>query len=144
MRDQSHKRHIVKAITWRIIGTLDTMLLAWWISGNPVIGMKVGLAEILTKIGLYYVHERIWFRVNLSNNGVLLESRKRHLAKTVTWRLVGTLDTMLLAWWISGNPLIGLQVGLAEIVTKMVLYYFHERVWFRINFGLSNRKEENE
>lgn len=144
MRDQSHKRHLVKALTWRIIGTLDTMLLTWWISGNPLMGMKVGLAEILTKIVLYYIHERIWYKVNVSKTGVLLESRKRHLAKTVTWRMVGTLDTMLLAWWISGNPVIGLQVGLAEIITKMVLYYFHERIWFRIDFGLSKRKGKNE
>ncbi len=144
MRDQSHKRHIVKAITWRIIGTIDTMLLAWWISGNSLIGVKVVLVEVLTKIGLYYVHERVWYKVNLSKDGMLLESRKRHLAKTVTWRLVGTLDTMLLTWWISGDPLIGLQVGLAEVLTKMVLYYFHERAWFRINYGLPKRKEKNE
>lgn len=40
--DTSHKRHIAKAITWRIIGTLDTMALAWLISGNPLTGVKVG------------------------------------------------------------------------------------------------------
>ena len=69
------------------------------------------------------------------------QSRKRHLAKTITWRIVGTLDTILLSWLITGNPWTGLKIGLAEVITKMVLYYFHERVWFKINLskkGIAN------
>lgn len=142
MKDNSHKRHIAKAVTWRIVGTIDTMLLAWLISGDPMIGLKVGFAEVITKMALYYVHERIWFKVNLAKDGRILESRKRHIAKTITWRFVGTIDTMVLAWFISGNPLIGMKVGLAEVVTKMVLYYLHERAWYRSNFGLPKREEQ--
>jgi uncharacterized membrane protein len=139
MKDNSPKRHIAKTITWRLIGTLDTVILSWIISGNPFVGLKVGLAEVLTKMLLYYFHERLWFKVNLTKDGVLLESRKRHLAKTLTWRTIGTLDTMLLAWIISGDPMMGFQIGLAEVITKMLLYYLHERVWYRINFGLNQR-----
>ena len=68
--------------------------------------------------------------------------RKRHIAKTITWRIVGTMDTMLLGWLISGNPLIGLKIGLLELITKMVLYYFHERIWYRSNFGVNRKKDE--
>ncbi|MEM1003088.1 MAG: DUF2061 domain-containing protein [Bacteroidota bacterium] len=139
MKDNSPKRHLAKTITWRIIGTLDTILLSWIISGNPFVGLKVGFAEVATKMLLYYLHERVWFKVNLSKVGVVLESRKRHLAKTFTWRTVGTLDTMLLAWLISGDPMIGFQIGLAEVVTKMLLYYLHERAWYKIDFGLAKR-----
>src|SRR5690554_8237640 len=71
---------------------------------------------------------------------MLGRSRKRHIAKTITWRLVGTIDTILLSWLITGNPLTGLKIGLAEVSTKMILYYLHERVWFKIN--LSKRSEE--
>ena len=69
------------------------------------------------------------------------DSRKRHLAKTVTWRIVGTIDTVLLAWTISGNPFTGFKIGAAEVITKMILYYFHERTWYKINFGLDRREE---
>ncbi|MBF01564.1 DUF2061 domain-containing protein [Flavobacterium coralii] len=144
MSGNSHKRHIAKAVTWRILGTIDTMVLAWIISGDPMIGLKVGLAEVLTKMVLYYLHERIWFRVNLSKNGKLLESRKRHLAKAVTWRFFGTIDTMLLAWLISGSPVVGMKVGLTEVITKIALYYLHERVWYRINFGLPQRTKDEQ
>tara|TARA_R100000008_G_C3547425_1_gene148370 strand:+ start:389 stop:616 length:228 start_codon:yes stop_codon:yes gene_type:complete len=57
-------------------------------------------------------------------------ARKRHIAKTITWRIVGTLDTMLLGWLVSGDPMIGLKVGMLELFTKMVLYYLHERAWY--------------
>ena len=144
MSGNSHKRHIAKAVTWRILGTIDTMVLAWIISGDQMIGLKVGLAEVLTKMVLYYLHERIWFRVNLSKNGKLLESRKRHLAKAVTWRFFGTIDTMLLAWLISGSPVVGMKVGLTEVITKIALYYLHERVWYRINFGLPQRTKDEQ
>lgn len=134
-----YKRHIAKSITWRIVGTIDTILLSWLVTGNPLTGLKIGLAEVITKMLLYYFHERIWFNVKagVTKTG---DSRKRHLAKTITWRIVGTVDTMLLAWVISGDPMVGLQVGLAEVVTKMILYYFHERAWYKVDFGLENRK----
>ena len=70
--------------------------------------------------------------------------RKRHLAKTISWRIIGTMDTMLLGWIISGNPMIGVKVGLAELVTKMVLYYFHERIWYKTKFGIINNTHNNE
>jgi len=119
------------------------MLLAWVISGNPMIGLQVGFAEVVTKMILYYLHERVWFKINLSKGGKILESRKRHISKAVTWRFFGTMDTMLLAWLISGNPLIGMKIGIAEVFTKMALYYVHERIWYRTNFGLPQR-ERNE
>ncbi len=140
MKDNSYKRHLAKTITWRIVGTIDTILLSWLITGNPLTGLKIGFAEVFTKMILYYLHERVWFKINLSKDGKVLESKKRHIAKTVTWRFVGTMDTMTLAWLISGNPLTGLKIGFAEVITKMLLYYLHERVWYKVNYGLDNRK----
>lgn len=67
--------------------------------------------------------------------------KKRHLAKAITWRLVGTLDTMLLGWLISGDIKVGASIGLLELVTKMILYYVHERAWYKSDFGVD--KPEN-
>ncbi|AFL82380.1 putative membrane protein [Aequorivita sublithincola DSM 14238] len=122
-----------------MVGTLDTILLSWFITGNPWTGLKIGLAEVFTKMILYYFHERVWFKINLSKKGIVRESRKRHIFKTLTWRGVGTLDTMLLSWLVTGNPLIGLKIGLSELLTKMILYYLHERVWYRMDYGLESR-----
>jgi len=67
-------------------------------------------------------------------------SHKRHILKTITWRIVGTIDTILLGWLVSGDPTIGLSVGGAELITKMGLYYLHERVWYKIDFGVKRKK----
>ena len=72
-------------------------------------------------------------------------SLKRHLAKTITWRIVGTIDTMVIGWIITGNAVMGVKIGGIEVVTKMILYFFHERIWYRSNLGLPHRKtEQNE
>ena len=63
-------------------------------------------------------------------------SHKRHIAKTITWRIVGTIDTMLLGWLITGDPMVGIKVGGLELFTKMLLYYFHERAWYKSKFGV--------
>ena len=71
-------------------------------------------------------------------------SRKRHILKTITWRIVGTLDTMILSWIITGSLKIGMAIGGVEVITKMVLYYFHERAWYNFsNYGLKNKNENN-
>ncbi len=67
-------------------------------------------------------------------------SRKRHLLKTISWRIIGTLDTMVLSWIITGSLKIGLTIGGVEVITKMVLYYFHERIWYRFSkFGVNKK-----
>ena len=64
-------------------------------------------------------------------------SYKRHIAKTISWRIIGTLDTILLSWLVTGNWKMGLTIGGVEVITKMVLYFFHERAWYKLSkFGL--------
>lgn len=62
--------------------------------------------------------------------------RIRHILKSVTWRLIGTIDTVFLGWLITGDLELGLKIGGVEVITKMILYYFHERIWYKyIRFG---------
>jgi len=67
-------------------------------------------------------------------------NKLRHIAKTATWRIIGTIDTMIVAWVVSGDPLLGLSIGGVEVFTKMILYYFHERIWYKIDFGIKDRE----
>lgn len=61
---------------------------------------------------------------------------KRHLLKSITWRVVGTIDTILIGTFVTGKPAIGLQIGGIELITKILLYFFHERLWVRVRYGL--------
>ena len=62
-------------------------------------------------------------------------SRTRSILKTISWRIVGTLDTIALGWVITGDPTVGLKVGGLELITKFILYYIHERLWLKNKYG---------
>lgn len=67
---------------------------------------------------------------------------KRHIVKAITWRIVGTIDTMIIAGLLTGNWKIGVSIGGVEVITKMVLYYLHERFWYRfVKFGVDNDED---
>jgi len=65
--------------------------------------------------------------------------RKRHFAKAITWRVVGTVDTVLISWFISGDLLVGASIGGFELITKTILYYLHERTWYKFNYGVEKK-----
>lgn len=68
-------------------------------------------------------------------------SYKRHIAKTISWRVIGTLDTIILSGIITGSWTTGLAIGGVEVFTKMILYFIHERLWYKLsNFGLEKNK----
>ena len=63
-------------------------------------------------------------------------TRRRSVAKSISWRTLGSLDTFVLAFLITGRFTWGVSIAGAEVLTKMVLYYVHERAWAYIGWGL--------
>jgi uncharacterized membrane protein len=64
-------------------------------------------------------------------------SAKRHLAKTISYRIISTAVGFLIMWWATGNITFGAAFGVAELLYKPIQYYIHERIWYRfIKFGL--------
>ena len=53
-------RSIVKSISWRVIGTLDTVLISWLVTGEVTLALSIGSIELFTKMFLYFLHERLW------------------------------------------------------------------------------------
>ena len=127
------KRHIAKSFSWRLIGTLDTLVFSWLITGDLSEGLSISGITTLTKLVWYYMHERLWY------NSLITDSNKRHILKTFSWRGIGTVDTIFFGWLITGNPLTGLKIGVIETLSKMLLYYGHEKLWYRIDYGLDQR-----
>ncbi len=128
---ESHFRSVIKGISWRIVGTIDTIILSFFLTGHLSIALKIGFTEVITKVALFYLHERAWLWGMKGKDQSPLVS----FVKAVSWRTIGTIDTMLLAWFYSGNPLTGLKVGAAEVFTKIALYYIHERLWHKVPIG---------
>jgi len=68
--------------------------------------------------------------------------RKRHLFKAITWRIIASLTSFFLAWGVTGNIKAGLSIGAADVVIKFILYYIHERAWYKSNWGVHNKNDK--
>jgi len=126
----SHARAVAKGVTWRVIGTIDTFLWSWLITHEPVNSNSIASTEIFTKIALFYLHERFWRVLKFAPN-----SHLRSLVKAVSWRVVGSLDTFILSLIFTGSGQYAISIASAEALTKIALYYVHERAWRRVRWG---------
>jgi len=61
---EGHSRSLLKAISWRITGTLDTFVISFFVTGKPAIAGSIAATELLTKVALFYGHERLWAKIN--------------------------------------------------------------------------------
>jgi uncharacterized membrane protein len=67
----------------------------------------------------------------------MIVERKRHIAKTISYRILSTIIGFLLMWLISGSIKVGAAFGVAELIYKPIQYYIHERIWYKfIKYGL--------
>ncbi|MEQ8924635.1 MAG: DUF2061 domain-containing protein, partial [Fulvivirga sp.] len=130
----TYYRSLTKAITWRVIGTLDTIILSYIILGDTSLAMSIGFTELATKTLLFFLHERVWNKFRWKGGAVA--SHLRSITKSISWRVVGTVDTILIAIIYTHNPIAAFTIGGIETSTKIVLYYLHERVWHKIKWGI--------
>jgi len=126
----SHGRALAKAVTWRAVGTLDTFVWSWLITGHPGAAGAIATLETFTKIFLFYLHERAWRLLPWAPDAHL-----RSLIKAVSWRAVGSLDTFILSLLVTGNARHAASIAVVEVLTKIILYYLHERAWRRVPWG---------
>jgi sulfate adenylyltransferase large subunit len=78
-----------------------------------------------------------WRRLNASRLALASasDSRTRSVAKTLSWRAAGSIDTFVVTFVITGSTVFAGSVALTEVVTKVVFYYFHERIWSFVSWG---------
>lgn len=60
---EQHRRSLLKAVSWRATGTVDTILVSLLVTGRLKLAVSIGCIELFTKIVLYYLHERVWNRI---------------------------------------------------------------------------------
>jgi uncharacterized membrane protein len=132
-------RSFAKAVSWRFVGSMDTFILSYLVTGNAVWAVSIASLEAVTKIALYYLHERVWRAVRWGRNEH--GHHARALVKGATWRAVATLDTFSLSWFVTGH--IGKAGAIAsfETVTKIALFYIHEQLWARLPWGRAEAAE---
>jgi uncharacterized membrane protein len=131
-RDDAHLRSLVKGASWRAVGTADTFLISFFVTGEPFKAGSIAGIETFTKIALFYLHERLWGVIPFGRTG---EAHWRSFTKAVSWRLIGSLDTFIISFFVTGELRYAVSIASIEALTKIILYYFHERVWRVIAWG---------
>ncbi|MER8955561.1 DUF2061 domain-containing protein [Mesorhizobium sp. M0833] len=64
-----------------------------------------------------------------------MDTHSRSFVKALSWRVTGTIDTMIISLVVTGSIKLAAAIGLTEVVTKSLLYYLHERAWLKIPYG---------
>ncbi|HEY5412720.1 MAG TPA: DUF2061 domain-containing protein [Caulobacteraceae bacterium] len=125
-----HARALAKGVSWRIVGTLDTFIWSLLITKQAFSAGSIASLETITKIALFYGHERLWRLIRWAP-----DSHLRSIIKAVSWRLIGSFDTFMLSLLVTGSAKYAVSIATAEALTKIVLYYLHERAWRLVRWG---------
>lgn len=146
---ERRRRSLVKGITWRVFATADTVFLALIFTGSVGAALSIGGLELITKTLWYYFHERAWIYATPGPESRFYkrlgaDAHARSIIKAATWRAIGALDTFLIALLITGHLLVSTSIGGTELVTKIGLYYLHERLWLHVRWGRIEARIEHE
>lgn len=74
-------------------------------------------------------------KIKRSNLKLVRDRPLKSVLKAITWRLVGTADTILISYLLTGKAIIAFSIGSIEVFTKMFLYFIHERLWEQLRWG---------
>ena len=136
-RSDAHFRSIAKAVSWRIVGSLDTFIISLLWTGSLGSAGAIASIESVTKIILFYLHERGWSRLlwGAGKNATPRDAHVRSFTKAVSWRALGTLDTFIISSFVTHSLFSASKIAGTETVTKIGLYYLHERAWALAPWG---------
>jgi uncharacterized membrane protein len=127
------KRSLVKTVTWRLIGSMDTFVVSYIVTGTFEAALKIGGIGLCTKMIMYFVHELVWNKRKKKELTV-----KRSFFKTMTWRMIGSLDTFVISFFVLETLATAATIGGIGFFTKSILYFFHERAWSKVKWLKSN------
>ena len=127
------KRSLVKTVTWRLIGSMDTFVVSYIVTGTFEAAFMIGGIGLFTKMIMYFVHELVWNK--RKKEGL---TAKRSFFKTMTWRMIGSLDTFIISLFVLETVATAATIGGIGFFTKSTLYFLHERVWSKVKWLKTN------
>ena len=142
LNGETKRRSVVKALTWRVLASLDTVIIAYFVTGGQWDqALAIGGFEVITKMIIYFFHERAWNRTKWGKkvgdvpNAKTADRKRRSVVKATTWSILGSLDTFILAQLFTKSIKHASSIAIIELFTKPVLYFIHERFWNQLMWG---------
>jgi len=136
---ETQKRSIIKTVTIRVLFSLSHLVNGFIVSGSWVIGAQIlGIAAVVNML-LHWGHERAWDWVQWNrkpgNNSMFQDGQPRTISKSITWRILITINNFLIPYITTGSWQTAVAFLTIATVMNVVIYYVHERVWNKINWG---------
>ena len=139
----SKNRSFLKSISYRIVGFVNTFLISFLVinvgtdENAFIYPLYLALLVLVIKTIAYYLHERFW---NIFDFGRLNKTviKMRSFFKALTWRIVESTITLISAILITSNLDWTLSIVIYEFINGILIYYVHERIWNKVNWGRSN------
>ena len=136
-------RSLIKSISYRVIGFVNTFLISFLVINDGVnektikYSLYLALLVLIIKAITYYFHERFW---NIFDFGRLNKtvSKMRSILKALTWRIAASTITLISAILITSNLDWTKSIVIYEFINGILIYYVHERIWNRVNWGRTN------
>ena len=136
-------RSLIKSISYRVIGFVNTFLISFLVINDGVndktikYSLYLALLVLIIKAITYYFHERFW---NIFDFGRLNKtvSKMRSILKALTWRIAASTITLISATLITSNLDWTKSIVIYEFINGILIYYVHERIWNRLNWGRTN------
>ena len=136
-------RSLIKSISYRVIGFVNTFLISFLVINDGInektikYSLYLALLVLIIKAITYYLHERLW---NIFDFGRLNKTviKMRSFFKALTWRIVASTITLISAILITSNLDWTKSIVIYEFINGILIYYVHERIWNRLNWGRIN------
>jgi hypothetical protein len=137
--DERQKRSIAKTLTLRILVSFSHLINGFIVSGSWIIGSQIlGIAAVANMI-LHWAHERAWNRAQWNrqpkDNLLFLDGQPRTISKSITWRILITINNFMIPFIVTGSWKAAAAFLTIATIINVVLYYAHERVWNKVNWG---------
>ena len=135
---EDHVRSITKTLTVRVCFTLSHILNGFIVTGSLMMGIQIATFATLINMILFWSHERIWnyFQWNRTSKNPLMfkEGHPRTISKSVTWRILITINNFAIPYFTTGSWQTALTFATIATFLNIAVYYFHERVWNSIRW----------
>ena len=131
---ESKKRTIAKTATFKVMAMTVGYFTALFFTGSKETAFYVLVANSITTLLGFYIHERVWAKFNWKMSD-LTDNQSRSIVKTITYKVcIFTVGT-LVKWAVIGDFATALSIGITKNLITAVIYYVHERVWVRVSWG---------
>ena len=124
-----------RKITYQSNLTSNDVLLYVYVMVSSLAEFVMHISELAYRAFLR-TRKALFFMSKLNE---MKEKTYRSIAKTISWRTIGTIDTVLISWLVIGDITWAMSIGGVELFTKMGLYFLHERTWNKIKFGKEDK-----